>query len=139
MDDYYEYRHVILPKETYKKMQRGRLLTESVHHHLFRNGEPWESNNPEDGFTTNYTDHNPTSCCSGDPRAATLKPDFLHRVSSPQPTPSATEQHDIIIPCSIIFIHHQINCPTKHSFSYNFSFDLNIKRYANPSFAHQFK
>ena len=29
-DDYYEYRHVILPKETYRKMPRGRLLTENV-------------------------------------------------------------------------------------------------------------
>jgi len=27
MDDHYEYRHVILPKETYKKMPRSRLLT----------------------------------------------------------------------------------------------------------------
>jgi cyclin-dependent kinase regulatory subunit CKS1 len=27
-DDYYEYRHVILPKATYKKMPRGRLLGE---------------------------------------------------------------------------------------------------------------
>lgn len=30
MDDYYEYRHVILPKEVYKKIPRGRLLVESV-------------------------------------------------------------------------------------------------------------
>jgi cyclin-dependent kinase regulatory subunit CKS1 len=29
-DDYYEYRHVLLPKDTYKKIPRGRLLTESV-------------------------------------------------------------------------------------------------------------
>ena len=28
-DDFYEYRHVLLPKPTYKKMPRGRLLTES--------------------------------------------------------------------------------------------------------------
>ncbi len=27
-DDLYEYRHVILPKHVYKKMPRGRLLTE---------------------------------------------------------------------------------------------------------------
>jgi cyclin-dependent kinase regulatory subunit CKS1 len=27
-DEYYEYRHVILPKHIYKKMPRGRLLTE---------------------------------------------------------------------------------------------------------------
>ena len=30
MDDYYEYRHVILPKDVYKKIPRGRLLTEHV-------------------------------------------------------------------------------------------------------------
>ncbi len=27
-DDYFEYRHVLLPKHIYKKMPRGRLLTE---------------------------------------------------------------------------------------------------------------
>ena len=27
-DDYYEYRHVILPKAIYKKIARNRLLTE---------------------------------------------------------------------------------------------------------------
>jgi len=27
-DDFYEYRHVILPKVTFKKLQRGQLLTE---------------------------------------------------------------------------------------------------------------
>ena len=27
-DDFYEYRHVILPKKTYQKMPRGRLLSE---------------------------------------------------------------------------------------------------------------
>lgn len=27
MDDYYEYRHVILPRDVYKKGPRGRLLT----------------------------------------------------------------------------------------------------------------
>ena len=30
MDDHYEYRHVILPKDVYKKIPRGRLLTEHV-------------------------------------------------------------------------------------------------------------
>lgn len=30
MDDFYEYRHVLLPKEIYKKMTKGRLLSESV-------------------------------------------------------------------------------------------------------------
>ena len=27
-DDYYEYRHVLLPKEIFKKMPQGRLLNE---------------------------------------------------------------------------------------------------------------
>jgi cyclin-dependent kinase regulatory subunit CKS1 len=27
-DDFYEFRHVLLPKAIYKKMPRGRLLTE---------------------------------------------------------------------------------------------------------------
>jgi len=30
MDDSYEYRHVLLPRDTYKKMPRGRLLSENV-------------------------------------------------------------------------------------------------------------
>ena len=30
MDDYYEYRHVILPRDVYKKLPRSRLLTENV-------------------------------------------------------------------------------------------------------------
>ncbi len=29
-DDYYEYRHVLLPKEVYKKMSRNKLLSENV-------------------------------------------------------------------------------------------------------------
>lgn len=29
-DDYYEYRHVILPRDVYKRLPRGRLLTENV-------------------------------------------------------------------------------------------------------------
>ena len=29
LDDHYEYRHVLLPKDVYKKIQKGRLLTES--------------------------------------------------------------------------------------------------------------
>lgn len=36
MDDFYEYRHVLLPKETYKKMPRGRLLSESVSSYLMQ-------------------------------------------------------------------------------------------------------
>lgn len=38
-DDYYEYRHVLLPKEVYKRIQKGRLLSETVTIILSRNGE----------------------------------------------------------------------------------------------------
>ena len=38
-DDYYEYRHVILPKEIYRKMPRNRLLNESVLIFSLRNGD----------------------------------------------------------------------------------------------------
>lgn len=31
-DDYYEYRHVMLPKEVSKKLPKGKLLSESVGH-----------------------------------------------------------------------------------------------------------
>ena len=39
-DEFYEYRHVHLPKEIYKKIPRSKLLIESVATILFRNGEP---------------------------------------------------------------------------------------------------
>ncbi len=29
-DDHYEYRHVLLPKEVYRKITKGKLLSESV-------------------------------------------------------------------------------------------------------------
>jgi cyclin-dependent kinase regulatory subunit CKS1 len=39
-DEYYEYRHVMLPKEIAKKMPKGKLLSESVRNtFIFRNGE----------------------------------------------------------------------------------------------------
>jgi hypothetical protein len=82
MDDYYEYRHVILPKEIYKKMQRGKLLTESVYLYLFRNGEPWEFNNQEDGSITNFIDHNHIFYFSEDQREVIHKLAFPHPVSS---------------------------------------------------------
>ena len=74
MDDHYEYRHVILPKDVYRRLPRGRLLTESVHLYPFRNGAQWESNSPADGHTTSYTVQNLTSCCSDGPSALTRPP-----------------------------------------------------------------
>lgn len=75
MDDYYEYRHVILPRDVYKKMPRGRLLLENVHLGIFSNGEHWEYNNQEVGTITSYIDLNRTFCCLEEQRALTLKLD----------------------------------------------------------------
>lgn len=82
MDDYYEYRHVILPKDVYKKLPRGRLLTESVMIVLCRNGDPLECSNLEAGSTTSFIDPSPIYSSSGEPRDPTLRLDFLLRVSS---------------------------------------------------------
>jgi hypothetical protein len=92
MDDYYEYRHVILPKDVYKRLPRGRLLTESVLMFRHRNGDLLESNNREDGFTTNFTSQNPISFSSEERREATHRPDFLLQVSSLHPTLLSSEQ-----------------------------------------------
>lgn len=73
MDDHYEYRHVILPKDVYRKLPRNRLLTESVHYILFSNGEQLACSNLEDGYTTNFTVPSPTFYCSGEPKALTPK------------------------------------------------------------------
>lgn len=82
MDDYYEYRHVILPKDVYKKLPRGRLLTESVMIVLCRNGDPLECSNLEAGSTTSFIDQSPISCSSGELRDLTHRPDFLLRALS---------------------------------------------------------
>ncbi len=86
IDDHYEYRHVILPKDVYKKLSRNRLLTESVTHPLSRNGEQSASSNPEGGSTTNSTAPSPTSSYSAEPRALTPRRVSLLPVSSPHPT-----------------------------------------------------
>jgi cyclin-dependent kinase regulatory subunit CKS1 len=80
-DDSYEYRHVLLPKETYKKMSRNKLLSENVPFLLLRNGEASEFNNPEDGSTTNFISQSHTSCCSEEPEALTHKLD-CHQLGS---------------------------------------------------------
>ena len=76
-DDHYEYRHVILPRDVYKKLARNRILSESVPLLSFRNGEASEFSNQEAGFITSCTDLNLTSFFSEDPKALTLKPDCL--------------------------------------------------------------
>lgn len=73
-DDAYEYRHVILPKDSYKKMPRARLLTESVSINSCRNGEPLEFSNPEVGYTMSYIVQNHISFCLGEPKALTHRP-----------------------------------------------------------------
>ncbi len=35
-DDYYEYRHVILPREIAKKLTKGKLLTQQVLHYYIK-------------------------------------------------------------------------------------------------------
>jgi cyclin-dependent kinase regulatory subunit CKS1 len=58
-DEHYEYRHVHLPKDVYKKIPRSKLLTESVNYCSFRNGDLLEYNNQEDGYTMSSINHNP--------------------------------------------------------------------------------
>lgn len=96
MDDHYEYRHVILPKEVYRKMPRNRILTENVSHMSCRNGDLWEFNNQEAGSTMNCTDQSPTFFSSEDPKEPTPQLDFLLPVLSLLPTPSSTDLHHFI-------------------------------------------
>lgn len=67
-DEFYEYRHVHLPKDVYKKIPRAKLLSESVTSTLFRNGERLEFSNRGDGCTTSSTNQSLTSFSSGGPR-----------------------------------------------------------------------
>ena len=90
-DDYYEYRHVILPRDVFKRLPRGRLLTENVRIFRIRNGDQPVSSNPEDGLTTKCINHNPTSFSSEEPRELTLRPAFLLRASLRLLTPLSTE------------------------------------------------
>lgn len=78
---------MILPKDTYKKMPRSRLLTESVRNSLFRNGEQWVFNNLEDGFTTSCIDHSHISYCLEEPKALIHKLGYHHPDLSPHLTP----------------------------------------------------
>ncbi len=91
MDDYYEYRHVILPKEVYKKLPRGRLLTESVCHLIFRSGDRSGFNNLEDGCTMNSINLNLISFSLGGRREAILRQDYHHLDSLPLLMPSFIE------------------------------------------------
>lgn len=90
-DDHYEYRHVILPKDVYKKLPRSRLLSESVTDFLFRNGELLEYSNQGAGATTSSTVLSPTSCSFGGPRALTPRPGCLPTASPLPSTPTPTD------------------------------------------------
>jgi hypothetical protein len=96
MDDYYEYRHVLLPKDVYKRIQKGRLLSESVIHALFRNGELWEFNSQEDGFTTSFTGLSLTFFSLEGQREVILNLDFHLQDLSHHLTLFATENLDFI-------------------------------------------
>lgn len=96
MDDYYEYRHVLLPKEVYKRIQKGRLLSQSVIDGLFRNGDLWEFNSHEDGFITSFIDHSLTFFSLEGQREVILKLDYHLQDLSHHPILSATEIIDLI-------------------------------------------
>lgn len=91
VDDHYEYRHVILPKDVYKKIPRSRLLTESVTEILSRNGEQSEFNSLAAGYITSSTAPNLTSSSSAEPKALIPRPAFLPLASFLHPMPSATD------------------------------------------------
>ncbi len=103
-DDYYEYRHVLLPKEVYKRIQKGRLLSETVIIILSRNGEIWESSNQEDGFTTSYTGLSPISFSLGEQKEVILKLAFHLRDLLPHQTLFAIETL-IVYNCIHKFFH----------------------------------
>ena len=96
MDDYYEYRHVLLPKEVYKRIQKGRLLSESVMMILFRNGEIWEFSNQEDGFTTSCIGLSLIFYCLEEQKEVILKLDFHLRDLLPHQILFAIETIDLI-------------------------------------------
>lgn len=113
MDDYYEYRHVILPREVYKKMPRGRLLVENVSIIWCRNGEPWESSSQEVGSTMSSTDQNPTSFSLEEPKVLTLKLVCLQLVLSLLP---------ILLPIDLNYICTNLYfIPNSHTSLYYFS------------------
>jgi hypothetical protein len=100
MDDFYEYRHVILPKDVYKRIPRARLLTEQVLMSLCRSGAPSACSNREDGSTTRSTSPSPISCSSGEPRIVIPRPASLLQASLPLPILSSSE---------FVIIHHFIS------------------------------
>lgn len=100
MDDFYEYRHVILPKDVYKRIPRGRLLTEQVLISPCRSGVPLACNSPEGGSTMRSINQNLIFCFSEGPRIAIPRLDFLPQGSSLPPIPSSSE---------FVIIHHFIS------------------------------
>ena len=94
-DDWYEYRHVILPKEVYRRLPRGRLLTESVSVQSLRNGAQWEFNSPAGGHTTRCTVLSPTFCYFAGLEELTLKLDFHHGTLSHPQISSFQQRYDM--------------------------------------------
>jgi cyclin-dependent kinase regulatory subunit CKS1 len=74
-DGDYEYRHVVLTKEVFKKLPRNRLLSEAVTPTPRRNGADSEFSNRAAGCTTKFTAPNLTSSSSAGPRAPILRRD----------------------------------------------------------------
>lgn len=91
MDDYYEYRHVILPKDVYKRIPRGKLLTEQVLMFRCRSGALMACSNRGGGFTMKSISLSLTSCSSAGQRGATHRLAFLLPASLPLQTLLSSE------------------------------------------------
>jgi hypothetical protein len=119
MDDFYEYRHVLLPKEVYKKLPRGRLLTESVRNFSFRNGAHLEFSNQEDGYITNFIAQNLTFFSSEDQRVLILNLEIHPLVFWLLPTLSSTPDiiHLITSLIILVSIDSSSNCDNSSFYS----------------------
>lgn len=106
MDDFYEYRHVLLPKEVYKKLPRGRLLTESVRITSFRNGAHLEFSSQEDGYITNFIAQSPISFSLEGQKEQIRKVEILLQAFCLLPILSSTPDiiHLITYICSLIWL-----------------------------------
>ena len=69
-DDFYEYRHVILPKHIFKKIQKGifKILSSKASSSANKNGEALEFNNLEAGLITKLIDQSLTFFCFEEPK-----------------------------------------------------------------------
>jgi hypothetical protein len=97
VDDFYEYRHVILPKDVYKRIPRGRLLAEQVLMSSCRSGALMACSNRGGGSTMRFTSPSRTFCSSAGPR------DVTHRLASLLPASLLLLTH---LSSEFVIIHH---------------------------------